>query len=136
MNETERPKRSTFSPTPAVAEFLFQPHHMPTTFSVNRCVIYHMLAMEETELPSELTKADVNLIADYVLENEMAPPMSRGELAALHMVVKQDLSEELGTKVEQLDLLQRMNLIEEIRSEIIRRYKSGSTPEKTESRNT
>jgi len=129
MAEKDRPKRTTFSPMPAVAEFLFQPHHMPTTFSINRCVIYHILAMEETQLPSELTIEDVRLIADYVQENEVTPPMSRGELAALHMVVKQDLSVELGRKVERMDLLQRMKLIEEIRAEIIRRYKNGSAME-------
>ena len=130
MGAKRRPKRTTFSPTPAVADFLFQPHHMPTTFSVNRCVIYHILAMEETELSDELTTEDIRQLADYVQENEAVPPMSRGELAALHMVVKQDLSEEIGAKVERLDLLQRMKLIEEIRAEIIRRYKQVSDRER------
>jgi hypothetical protein len=84
-----------------------------------------MLAMEETVLPSELRAEDVRRIADYVQANDVAPPMSRGELEALHMVVREDLSEEIGSKVEQLDLLERMKLIEEIRAEIIRRYKKN-----------
>jgi hypothetical protein len=130
MNEMEKPKRTTFSPTPFVANYLFQPHFMPLTFSVNRCVIYHILAMEEIELPGYFTEKDVQQLADYVEQNRLSPPMSRGELAALHMVASQDLSEEIGAKIERMSLLERMKAIEAVRDEVIARSRTGSAQER------
>jgi len=126
-DETDKQKRTTFSPTPQVADYLFQPHYMTTTFSVNRCVIYHMLAMEEIELPDYFTADDVRELAEYVQANHLIPPMSRGELAALHLVAAKDVSEEIGAKIERMSLLERMKAIEAIRVEVIRRHQDDST---------
>ena len=128
-DEADKQKRTTFSPTPQVAEYLFQPHYMPTTFSINRCVIYHMLAMEEIKLPDYFTADDVQKLAEYVQANQLIPPMSRGELAALHLVASKDLSEEIGAKIERMSLLERMKAIEAVRVEVIRRHQADSADE-------